>query len=516
MAAKKFTSTVAGASILITAVGFLGKGLGLIREVVFAGFFGLNTQYNLYLVGAVLPITINTVILYLGQNYFVPNYNKAKIEGRENPLVFTNSTFWTFTGFGLLLALILYLLSGFIVKFYLQSASAAEFTTTLNVFRIFLLTIPLNSAFAVLAAFLQSEFEFKSPAISQLFLNIAIILLVVVFSDKIGVYTIPFGYTAGTFAQLVFLIVKSLKKIKLNLFAFVKGSRTRSIINNSLVITILIEALGQIYLLADRYFFGSVQQGGIASLNYAMNLYLLPVAIISGAVSTAIFPSFSQSIISNLKEDVQNKLDNFFRVNLFMFIPISIVLYFYGDVLIRILFQRGEFNNNATQMTFEVLKFYSMSLVFYSTYAVMNKVLYGANLIKILLAITIAGCAIKVAANFLLVKEFFQNGLAISTTLSFVFFFLASILVIVYKLKLKIVYFIKEFSFDIINGLISFVISVVVLPEKLFGFFGLNGFVRLAVFIFIYMLNAKLINHSAVKLFERAFGTLNPFKERRS
>ncbi len=516
MTGKKFTSTVAGASILITAVGLIGKGLGLIREVVFAGFFGLNTQYNLYLVGAVLPLTINTIILYLGQNYFIPNYNKIKNGSSEDSRSFANSTFWTFAGFGLLLAFILYIFSGFIVKLYLQSTSYVEYSTTLNVFRIFILTIPLNSAFAVLAAFLQSEFEFKSPAVSQLFLNIAIILLVVIFSTRVGVYTIPFGYVVGSLAQLIFLLVKSINKIKLNLFTFLKGSRTRSIINNSLVITIFIEALGQIYLLADRYFFGSVQQGGIASLNYAMNLYLLPVAIISTAVSTAIFPSFSQSLISNLKEDVQNKLDNFFRINLFMFIPISLILFFYGHVLIRILFQRGEFNTNATQMTFEVLKYYSISLVFYSTYAVMNKLLYGANLIKILLVITIAGCALKVAANFLLVKEYFQNGLAMSTTISYLFFFFASIIVIVYKLKFKIVYFIREFSFDIINGIISFVISVVILPEKLFGPFALNSFVRLAVFIAIYILNAKLINHSAIKLFESAFGTLNPFKEKRS
>lgn len=516
MAGRKFTSTVAGATILITAVGVIGKGLGLIREIVFAGFFGLNKQYDLYLVGAVLPITINTIILYLGQNYFIPNYNKAKIEEPEKVDSFTNSAFWIFTLFGILAAILLYLFSGIIVKLYLHEASGPEFTSTLYVFRIFLITIPLNAAYSILAAYLQSEFEFKAPAFSQLYLNIAVILLVVLFSNKIGVYTIPAGYAAGSLMQLLYLIYKSGSRIKLNMSGFIKSGNVRTIVTSSLVITILIESISQIYLLADRYFFNEVQTGGIASLNYAMNLYLLPVTIISVALSTAIFPSFSQSFSSNMNDDIQSKLDNFFCVNLFMFIPISLALILFGDLFIRILFQRGEFNSQATIMTFEVLKLYSISLVFYSSYAVINKLLYGANILKILLTITLVCFGIKVAGNIILVKIYRQNGLAIATSLSYLFFFLLGIGTAVVKLKLKASYFIREFTLDLLNGFICFLLSVVLVPESLFPNGFINGIVKFIVFTAAYIINSKMINHNAIKLFENAFGTINPFKFNRT
>ncbi len=512
MTGKKFTSTVAGASILITAVGLIGKGLGLIREIVFANFFGLNTQFDLYLVGAVLPITINTVILYLGQNYFIPSYNKTKIETPEKTRAFTNSSFWIFSLFGLLLAAILFYLSGPIVNLYLHDSSSFEFISTLNVFRIFLLTIPLSAAYSILAAFLQSEFEFRSPAMSQLLLNVAVILLVVIFSNKIGVYTIPIGYIAGNLLQLIFLLFKAANKIKLNLYMFIKGGNARAIINYSLVITILIESISQIYLLADRYFFNEVQKGGIASLNYASYIYLLPITIISAALSTAIFPSFSLSLHSNIIEDVQKKLDNFFSINLFLFVPISLTLIFYGGIIIRILFQRGEFNSGATQMTFEVLKYYAVSLIFYSSYAVINKLLYGANLVKILLVITVTGCFIKIAANFYLVKDLQQNGLAISTSISYLFFFIAGIGVVLIKLKLKVKYFLKEFSLDIINGFVSYLLAVVLIPESLFPNTFTNGFLKLLIFCASYIFNAKLIRQDVFKLFENAFVNIPLFK----
>ena len=72
---RKFTSTVAGASLLLATLGLLSRGIGFIREVVFASYFGLGKNYDIYLVGAVLPITIDTIIFYLVQNYFIPSFH---------------------------------------------------------------------------------------------------------------------------------------------------------------------------------------------------------------------------------------------------------------------------------------------------------------------------------------------------------------------------------------------------------------------------------------------------------
>ncbi len=87
-------------------------------------------------------------------------------------------------------------------------------------------------------------------------------------------------------------------------------------------------------------------------------------------------------------------------------------------------------------LTFGVLRFYSLSLVFYSVYAVFNKIFYSLNKIKILLGITIAGLLIKLILNFLLI-DLEQNGLALSTSISFMFFFLASYIFLNIKLKIK-------------------------------------------------------------------------------
>ncbi len=87
--------------------------------------------------------------------------------------------------------------------------------TAVIIFRIFLLTIPFSAAISILSALLQTVYEFKYPAISILFLNISIIILHFIFTDKFGIYIIPIGYVIGTFLQFVYLLVKSEKFFKL-------------------------------------------------------------------------------------------------------------------------------------------------------------------------------------------------------------------------------------------------------------------------------------------------------------
>ncbi len=509
---KKFTSTIAGASILITIVGLLGKGLGLFREVIFANSFGLNVNYNLYLVGAVLPLTINTIVLYIGQNYFIPNYNRIKTESPDDTLKFVDSTFWLFTLSGFILALVLFFFSKSFIAFYLKDISATALISTTKIFRIFLITIPINAAYSILAAYLQSEFEFKYPAYSQLFLNISIIILVIFLSDSIGVLTIPLGYVLGNFLQLSYLILKTYNKVSFNIKNLFSWKKFSTFVTATFILTVLIESISQLFLLADRYFFPYVDKGGIAALNYAMNLFILPVSIISVALSTAIFPSFSQSFNNKNWVDLKNKLNNFYSINIFLFVPISFALIIYGDILIKILFQRGQFDTAATLMTFNVLRFYVLSLIFFSSYAAINKLLYSANLIKSLLMLTIAGVILKIFLNFSLVGAFKQGGLAISTSVSYLFFFLGGGFLIHNKLKIGMNYFLKELLFNLLNGFISYLIVTILSSVLLESDMMLNGLIKLIAFLGIYLVNSKIINQNAINMFAYVY---HGFRNRR-
>jgi len=188
--------------------------------------------------------------------------------------------------------------------------------------------------------------------------------------------------------------------------------------------------------------------------------------------------------------------------------PIAFVLFFYGDIIIRIFFERGKFVEESTAMTFGVLRIFSISLVFFSVYSVLNKIFYSLNETKLLLLITIAGLSIKLLFNFLFI-DLEQNGLALSTSLSYLFFFFASYIVLNYKLKIKDKsLFIKDFIVHFINCIIC-LISIKIISDiyQVSNIF--EDVLTITFFLFIYLINLILIKHNALVISNRVIKRLN-------
>ncbi len=223
---------------------------------------------TLYLIAVVLPISINSVILYITQNYFIPNYHAIKAESITEANRFSNTTLWMFGISGLLLAIVLFLMSESILKLYLQTDDAILVNRTLVIFRIFIFTIPFNTIFSVFASLLQAEFNFKYPIFSQLLLNFIVIIFVFFFNSQLNIISIPVGYLAGTFLQVLYLYSK-VRKFLIPDFKKFFTSNKFAFFSSTFLFLVVIEILGQTYSIIDRYFFEQIDQGGIAALNYA-------------------------------------------------------------------------------------------------------------------------------------------------------------------------------------------------------------------------------------------------------
>jgi len=504
---SKFTSTIAGASIFITVVLLVGRGLGLIREVIFANYFGLSAEYDLYLVATVLPITINSIILYIAQNYFIPNYNSARKNSESEASNFAGFTVWLFLFGGLIISLILFAVSEKIFSIYLPDVSAKSLESTISLFKIVLIAIPIFSASSVFSAYLQAKFEFKLPSLSQLLLNIAMIILVLAFHSSTGVTAIAIGYVAGALLQFLLLLYFVQKEVNIFNVKFFTKKKYLKFVSSSLIVIVVIEALSQLFMFSDRYFYNRVEPGGIAALNYAIHLCLLPLSIFSLAITTAIFPSLSKSI-NEETDETEKRLNNFFSVNTLLFIPITIVIVFFGDIIIQVLFERGEFTTHDSGMTYSALKIYAFSLIFFSSYAVLNKLIYSKKLIGYLLLIAVMSISLKVILNFVFVDNLKQNGLALSTTLSYMSFFVLSFFVVLFKVNLRDKsYFLKELLWGLVNGAVSILLSSW-LTSLLFRDLSIaSDIFQIVIFVIIYGLNSIITGHHSVTLLTNAMLT---------
>lgn len=498
---KRFFLTVTGASLIIIFFGAINKVLGMIREIIFANSFGLSKSYELYLLSIVVPTVINTFIVYVGQNFFIPQYNRIKIqEGETEARVFFNKALAFFFILSCCAALGLIFSETMILKLFASGLTITELITAKRILLIILCTIPLNGLMAILLAYLQAEYDFRNAFISHLFLNLTIILVVILLTSVFGIYSIPIGFLLGTFLQVGFLFIFVRNKIVFQDLWSKKGDFLKQFPTQVFLITVLIELMGQLYVFIDRLFYSSVQLGGIAALNYATTIYLIPISILSMAFSSAIFPKFSETFAAGKIDETENTFNSSMRITFFFFIPSSFVFILYAQPIVELLYHRGAFNTSDVVMTAEVLKIYGISLVFFAAYAIINKLLFGIAAIKWLMLSSVTVIIVKIVASFLLVPGYQQNGLAAASSLSYLLYFVFGTAIVIKKLHLKklaspVVAF---FLFCINAGLSYFAVELIF--KYLFSGAILIQLLKIGLFFFLFLFNAWVIKDETMDI----------------
>lgn len=484
---------VQNAVILILTFNLFGKALGLLREVVYANNFGLSSDYDLYLITSIIPLTISTILFYIVQNYFIPKYNSVKANNVEDINSFLIKVLIIFVVISIIISTILTYFCDGLLNLYLGN-SIKDFNLIKKIFLIFLITIPINVIFSIFSSYLQAEFEFKSPAIAQIFQNLFIIICVIFLSAHIGIYSIAIGYMAGTLAQVIYLYLIIKKNFKIRINGFKNINNLFSGLTWSFIYIIIIESSSQLYLLADRYFYDKVDNGGIAALNYSTNLYSLPIAVITVTLATAIFPGISELFSSNKIAEIYQKIIRFININVLLFLPIIFILYFWGYSIIEIIFERGKFSNADTLLTASTVKFYVLGLIPFSIYAGFNKLFYSFGWINKLLFITVLAVMIKIFFNYILVATLKQNGLALATSLSYMsLFVLTGIILLKEEKGLKISYLIKPLLNYLICTVVPF--SIVISVGDIFLNFNplFNTLFKIILFLILYFLTLDKI-----------------------
>lgn len=490
---RLITNSVASASILLFFFSGISRVIGFAREIVFASNFGLSNQYDNYLVASVIPITINTIFLFIGQNFFIPSFIELKIRDKRRLNLLLRISVFYFLAFGFVVAAILYFLAPSILYlFHNTEKNSVDFGVQL--FRILVMTIPLSGVISILSAFLQAEKNYFLPAISSLILNIMIVAVVIVVNNRIGVFSIVIGYLIGTVCQMIFLIFFTDMIKRVFYTTREKFDEHIRLISSSIILIIIIESVGQLYSISDRLFVSQVKTGGIAAINYAQTIISLPISIITLSLSTAIFPRFSSDYHSGFQIDLEHGFKNAISITLLIFIPISILFHFMSTEIISLFYQRGVFNSNDTRMTKDVFLILNSGLVIYAVYSIFNKIFYSAKLIFILFLITTMGIAVKIASNIVFVDYFGYEGLAFGTVLSYIFFFLSSLWALSKKFRFN---WIKGSLLESItllsNGLLTMMV-VKLITSDFSNELWIIMLLKLSVFITIFILNLYLIN----------------------
>ena len=252
------------------------------------------------------------------------------------------------------------------------------------------------------------------------------------FSKRVGVVSICYGLAFGAVLESLLFLVVLKKQSILKYFTF-KMSYTPNLLSNIFVV-LIIEALGQFYTFSDRIYVTYLPQGYITGLYYANIVKELPFTVLGITLGGILLPK----IVRVYQNNDYIILDGLMRkILLYVFLLASFIALFLilgNNYIISLLFERGAFSSNDTSLSSHLLSLFAIGLPFMFIQFIIIKLYYTLKLERYIFYFSILSVLLKCFLSFCFVQVGYYEGLALSTSIAYMFS--ASLFIVMYFIKI--------------------------------------------------------------------------------
>ncbi len=406
---------MANAYILVVFGILCAKAAGFLRDVYFASEFSTGMEADIYLQIYGIASLLFTAVGSALSTLVIKNINKKQYSEGDNQNKYAASFLRFIAVLILGITIWLYIFSGKLVSFLLPGLGEAEHALALNIMHIMLPSFLFICIAYVMSGLLQNRRVFFTPSIMSLPYNV-IVICVLALGIK-DIRTISIITTLGWFLHIVILLPDFFRKG----YSFTLSAKGLGKTDDfgAAAETFFIFVSGmmfQLCFLADKTLI-VYEEGGIASLSYASNLFITFSGVFVVAMSSVVFPAISQNFEHGEMDYVRELIRYILKLMLSIFVFYLIAVVFFGKDLIRIIYERGEFTAQSTLMVATPFIIYSFGIFGYLAQNILNKLFYIAGKYKLTVIGAVVVVVIKVLIDKFLAPYFNANFAAITTTI---------------------------------------------------------------------------------------------------
>ncbi len=362
---------------LVAAATMVSRVLGLGRDMLVTAVFGIEALASAFYTAFTLP---NLFRRLLGEGAltaaFVPTLNEEmQRRGREGAFALVNQVVsWLVLASGAVVATGMAGLwifgrigpvhgpAGVEGVTWARWIAAADLGVVLFPYLVF---VSLAAAFS---AALQTLNRFLEPALSPIWLNLAMIGLLAggafggwAADQRGAMLWLCAGALLGGFLQMVVPAAALMRQGWRPRPDFGRGESLRQIAR-LMGPTVLGSAVYLINISVSRFIGLSLNDSAVAALNLATRLMELPIGVFTVAVSTVVFPLISRHAAAGDHEQLAAAYHKGVRLILAVNLPAAAGLAVLAEPIVRVLFQRGAFDGGDTQALGPVLLTYALGL----------------------------------------------------------------------------------------------------------------------------------------------------------
>ncbi len=420
---------------------FASRILGFIRDLMMASILGANIYSDIFFVAFKLPNLFRRVFAEGAfTQAFLPSFVGASQKG-----AFTMNIFFRFLAAIILFSVVVVIFDSFFTKLiaFGFDRETIELAAPLVAINFWYLDFVFIVTF--FGALLQYRSIFWVSAYSSALLNIALIGALIIAREKEQneiVYILSYGVLVGGLLQVLLHIIplKNAGLFKLFDVGIKEISRKKDRSQDSIrrfykqfFPAVLGSSTAHISAFIDTFLASFLMAGSISYLYYANRIFQLPMALFAIATAVALFPTIAKAIKNSDEEKALNFLKNSFWFLAFVLTLSTIGGIILSKEIVWLLFERGEFSREDTEISALVLSMYMIGLLPFGLAKIFSLWLYSKQKQVVAAKISAKALGVNIIFSLALIYPFGVFGLSLASSFGgFVLFVLT----------------IKEFGYD--------------------------------------------------------------------
>lgn len=323
--------------LLLVFLGALAKVVGFLREIVLAAQFGANRQMDAFIVGQTFPGVVQRMFDELLGASLLPLFATWVVAAGE-PAAWArlNRLLWLFfivSCGGVLGSL---LLAKPMIGLLAPGLDAAGVSLSAHLLQIMLPSIAFIVLSSVYTGVLNYYRRFLWPALISLLSNVAGLLCIVLYADRIGVYSAALGVTLGAFllALLQWPFLPAAGRRQHPVAEAQPWLAEFSRLGKPLAVGIVIF---NFVPLVERFLSSWLPEGNIAVLNYAFKIDWMVYIVFVLPITAMVFPQLAKAGAAGDRERFLGVLVLALKGVLLMLLPVMVLLLVEGNAVVRLL-----------------------------------------------------------------------------------------------------------------------------------------------------------------------------------
>jgi putative peptidoglycan lipid II flippase len=399
--------------------------LGLVRDQVFAYFFGAGDAMDAFRIAFRLPNVLRDLFAEGALSAaLVPTFARTLATSDRTAAWRLASNVIT----------VLLLVSGAVVAAGIVFARPlvdlyasgfrdvpGKIELTVQLTRIMFPFLAMVTTAAVMMAMLNALHRFFIPALSPAMFNVATIMCAVIavpVSASLGIEPIV-AIAAGTLVGGLGQILLQWPALRREGFRYrpaldVHDRRLREI-GRLMVPGVAGLAAVQINLFVNSWLAAGLGTGAVSWLDYAFRLMYMPIGLFGISIATASLPSISGHASRNDDPGIRRAVSGGLRMMLMLNVPATLGLLALAHPIVQLIFERGRFSPADTVATAAALVCYAPGLMGYSAVKLVSPSYYAMGNSRIPVVASAASVACNMALNLVLVRSLGHRGLALGT-----------------------------------------------------------------------------------------------------